>query len=67
MSDKLTADELVALVKRVFTPGENDHRLAILVDMPDAEAPDNPDWAARRQMAAEWAAALAPRASEAVA
>jgi len=64
MSDNLTGQELVDLVRRVFSPTEADRRLAILVDMPDAEAPDNEAWRARREMAAGWAALLAPRAGE---
>jgi len=64
MTDKLTQSELVALVKRVFAPGEDDKGLAIIVDMPDAEVPDNNDWRVRRDMAAEWAELLALKASE---
>ena len=64
MSDKLSAEELVALVKRVFKPQDLDRRLAIIVDLPDGEIPDNDDWRDRREMAADWAAALAPRAAD---
>jgi hypothetical protein len=38
--------------------------LAIIVDLPDEETRDNDDWEARREMAADWAAALAPRAAD---
>ena len=64
MSEKLTADELVALVRRVFTPKEDDRRMAILVDMPDAEVPDTDAWRERREMALDWHEKLAPRAAE---
>ena len=56
---KLNADELVALVKRVFNPGPDDRLLTILTDCPDDAVPDRPEWKARRQMAADWALALA--------
>jgi hypothetical protein len=36
---------------------EKDEIVAILIDLPTAEAPDNPAWAERRAMAAEWLAA----------
>ena len=60
-TERLEADELIALIRRVFAPTADDRRLALLVDLPDARLPDNPDWAARRAMAAEWAALLASR------
>lgn len=56
--------ELVALVRRVFAPGPEDRAIAVLVDLPDAATPDHPDWAARRALAAEWAATLAGAAEE---
>jgi leucyl aminopeptidase (aminopeptidase T) len=59
MTDRLEAPELLALVRRVFAPTPADRRLAVLVDLPDARLPDNPEWTARRAMAAEWAATLA--------
>jgi hypothetical protein len=55
---ELSADELNALIQRVFQPGRSDRRLAILVDLPDEVLPDNPDWAQRRQLAAGWASEL---------
>jgi len=56
---RLTADELIALVERVFAPGGDDTTLAILVDLPDDVVVDNADWRERRQLAAGWAAQLA--------
>jgi hypothetical protein len=64
MTQKLTGDELVALVKRVFQPRAVDRRLAIIVDLPDAEAADDTAWRERREMAAGWASELAPRAAD---
>jgi len=56
---ELTAEELIALVRRVFVPRSTDRALAILVDLPDAVAPDNPAWQLRRELAARWARELA--------
>lgn len=58
MSEQLTGQELVALVRRVFQPQTGERALAILVDLPDAKVPDDADWAARRDIAAAWAAEL---------
>ena len=52
--EKLSRAELVALVRRVFKPTESDKALAVCIDLPDALVPDQPAWAARRAMAAEW-------------
>lgn len=54
MSEKLSRNELVALVERVFHPVAEDRNLAILVDLPSQSNPDNADWKARRQMTADW-------------
>lgn len=54
MNERLSGDELTALVKRVFQPKDGEKRLAILIDLPDAKVPDNADWATRRAMAADW-------------
>jgi hypothetical protein len=59
MQQELSADELSALVQRVFQPGRSDRQLAILVDLPDEALADNPDWALRRRLAAGWASELA--------
>ena len=58
-SEKLSGEELAAMVQRVFQPTAQDKALAIIVDLPDAQVPDNPEWAERRTMAAGWAEALA--------
>ncbi len=58
-SAELTAEELVALVERVFRPQTGDRSMAILVDLPDQRLPDNPEWRVRRELAAGWARRLA--------
>ncbi len=64
MTERLTGSELVALVRRVFVPRPEERALAFLVDLPDAQVPDDADWAARRAMAQDWAAELAAHAQE---
>ncbi len=64
MAECLSGDELVALVKRVFQPRENEKGIAILVDLPDACIADNPDWATRRDIAADWLKKLAGHQAE---
>lgn len=64
MSEPLTGLELVALVKRVFQPRPGESALAILVDLPDAKVPDDPNWAARRDIAAAWLAELTAHRTE---
>mgnify|MGYP001823412550 CR=1 FL=1 len=54
MTESLTAQDLNLLVQRVFQPTEADTGLAIIVDLPDGRLADNPDWAQRRHMAADW-------------
>jgi hypothetical protein len=58
MTETLSTRELVTLIDRVFRVRSEDRALAVLCDLPDAELPDNPDWKARREMAADWAARL---------
>ncbi|HJV48273.1 MAG TPA: hypothetical protein VJ549_03260 [Geothrix sp.] len=52
--DRMSGPELVALVQRVFQPRPGEGSVAILVDLPDAQVPDDASWAARRAIAAEW-------------
>jgi len=54
MPESLSAQDLRLLVERVFQPSEADKGLAIIVDLPDERLADNPDWAQRRQIAADW-------------
>ena len=58
MTERLKADELIALIRRVFATTPADRRAGILVDLPDARTPDRPEWRERREMAAGWAAEL---------
>ncbi len=64
MAERLNGEELVALVKRVFLPQAGEKALAILVDLPDAQAPDNADWAARREIARQWVEELSAHRAE---
>ncbi len=52
--NRLTTEELVSLVSRVFQPREEDRSLAVIVDLPDDEVADNPRWKERRSLAAGW-------------
>lgn len=58
MDERLTGEELVALVRRVFVPRPDETALAILVDLPDDAVPDDAAWSSRRAMAAAWVEAL---------
>ncbi len=64
MAELLSGEELVALVKRVFIPQAHEKALAILVDLPDAKTPDNPDWVDRREIAKAWVEALTAHREE---
>ncbi len=64
MTETLTSDELVALVRRVFVPRSTDTGLLFLLDLPDADTPDHEEWRARRALACEWTQALAAREAE---
>lgn len=59
MTDHLKADELTAMIRRVFEPTDDDTALAVLIDLPDDALPDNDDWARRRSIAAGWVRELA--------
>ncbi len=61
-SESLTGPELAALVERVFAPTSEDRLLGVMVDLPDDRVPDDPAWAERRRVAAEWARLLQARA-----
>jgi aminopeptidase len=64
MSDNLSPRELVSLIRSAFLPSPADRRLAVMIDLPDAVAPDNDDWALRRAIAAGWVRGLAPLVGE---
>ncbi len=52
--DRLTAEELTNLVRRVFEPRPEDKALAVIVDLPDDVVPDTEQWRERRALAAGW-------------
>jgi len=62
--ENLKADELVAMIERVFEPETGDERVAILVDLPDDALPDNDAWALRRAIAAAWVRELHAASSD---
>jgi hypothetical protein len=62
--DRLTAEELTNLIRRVFEPTPDDHALAVIVDLPDGEVPDHPQWRTRRALAAAWVEELASAKGE---
>ena len=62
--ERLTGEELVALVRRVFRPQPEERGVAVLVDLPDGAVPDNQDWQARREMARAWVEELQSRRDE---
>ncbi len=63
MSERLSGGELAALVRRVFVPRAGETRLAILVDLPDAQVGDTDEWARRRAIALDWFEQLAAQKS----
>ncbi len=64
LGEAMTGTELVALVQRVFLPQPSETALAILVDLPDAKVPDDANWAARREMAADWVKELSAHCAD---
>lgn len=63
--ERLTAADWIPLIRNVFAPVDGaDAGLAFLIDVPDDIVPDNPDWAARRAMAVDWAGSLREAAGE---
>src|ERR1700690_868241 len=64
IGEELTGPELVALVRRVFQPRPGETAMAILVDLPDAQVPDDASWAARRAIAEAWVQELAARRAD---
>jgi hypothetical protein len=50
----LSQTQLIDLVTRVFGSRPDERGLAILVDLPDKNVPDNPSWRDRREIAGEW-------------
>ncbi len=64
MTERLSGNELVALVQRVFQPRDCETGLAILVDLPDTHVPDTKEWATRRAIAMDWLDELSTHQAE---
>lgn len=58
MTSDLDKNELIALIRSVFSPVETDNKLAILVDVPHSQSEDTPAWQERRMMAFRWTETL---------
>jgi len=56
--EKLAAEDLLALVRRVFIPRDTDSALAFILDLPDEHTSDHAAWRARREMVLGWAGQL---------
>lgn len=54
MKAKLSKSDIKNLIRSVFSLRPEDKKLAIIVDVPDEEVPDNDDWKKRRELAADW-------------
>ena len=54
MQENLSAQDLLQLIRTVFSPRATDKQLAILVDVPDEKNLDQPAWLARRIFARQW-------------
>ena len=60
----LSETDLKNLILSVFSPGANDKKLVIIVDVPDDQVPDRPKWQQRRVMAQDWKQKLTAIKSE---
>src|SRR5512135_2957060 len=56
--ERLSKEDLIALVQSVFPRFPEDCRMAVLVDIPRRPAADNEAWKARRRLAEEWVGLL---------
>ncbi len=56
--NRLTDTELVQLIQKVFQPSERDSTLYFLLDLPNANVPDDENWRDRRQLVYEWTQTL---------
>ena len=52
--EKLSGEELIALISSVFPKFENDKKLGILVDIPRDKKKDNLNWTKRRETCLSW-------------
>lgn len=58
MNENLSEGQFASLIKKVFQPKSNDRVLTILLDIPNREVGDNPNWRDRRLIAFEWKTTL---------
>ena len=58
MNENLSESQFTSLIKKVFQPKSNDRVLTILLDIPNREVGDNPNWRDRRLIAFEWKTTL---------
>ena len=61
LAERLTGEELAALVRRVFLPRPGEADLGLMIDLPDAKVPDDAKWLAQRETALEWVTLLSER------
>lgn len=54
MDLNLSGAELQSLFERVFQPRPGEGTISVLVDLPDFEVGDEPEWLRRRVMSGEW-------------
>jgi len=58
MTEHLSIKELEELIKSVFSPGNEERSLGIIVDLPDSRESDTDLWKDRRRMAGDWSEKL---------
>ena len=54
MKPSLSPEEFIELIRTAFSPGPEDEQIALLVDLPGGEIPDNPGWQIRRRLVWNW-------------
>jgi len=62
--NQLDVQELIGLLGSVFSPGETDQVLGILVDIPRQPEADSSRWKERRSIAESWRDTIRPRAED---
>ncbi len=64
MKEKLSKEELLNLVKKVFPNYDTSDKLAFLIDIPRKNSDDNDKWKERREIAADWVKTLSDNLKE---
>ncbi len=54
LKSELSKEDLIQLIRTVFSPRTEDKALAILIDIPNTSKQDNHSWKNRRKMAHNW-------------